>query len=287
MDSSPRLLRKYFQLRSAPPTPLSEDGVPPTPDIDDAVIALGDSFGWPIAYAQEQGGRLIHNLFPIKSNESKQISSSSKVKLQLHTETAFHPYRPDYVVLYCVRGDAAAATTYATLDDILSNLDTGCIKVLLQKKFVTSIDLSFRANGEPDQVVLTSVLHKSDYGLRLRYDQQLMRGVDSTASLALAQVASAIGKSVRSVTLEAGDALVLDNHTVVHGRSAFSPRYDGTDRWLKRVLVVRDLPLEAKEQVIDIASIGTVVPDPTSAHRYKDTSLFALGAKSQQSSGAT
>ena len=285
MDSSPRLLRRYFECLDVPSTPLSENGVPETPNIDDAVITLGDSFGWPIAYAQEQGGRLVHNLFPIKSNESKQISSSSRVKLQLHTETAFHPYRPDYVVLYCVRGDAAAATTYATLDDLLRNLDSDCVKVLLQKRFVTSIDLSFRAGGEPDQVVLTSVLHRSDYGLRLRYDQQLMRGVDHVASAALVQVSRAIDKSVRSVTLEAGDALVLDNHTVVHGRSAFSPRYDGTDRWLKRALVVRDLPLEAKDQVINITDIGTIVPDPRNAHRFKDTSSSVLQGKNAQNSG--
>jgi L-asparagine oxygenase len=189
-------------------------------------------------------------------------------------------------VLYCVRGDTAAATTYATLDDILCSLTAECITVLFQKRFVTSVDLSFRANGEPDQVVLTSVLHKSDSGLQLKYDQQLMRGVDHDASRALAQVAGAIDKSVRSVTLEAGDTLVLDNRTVVHGRSAFSPRYDGTDRWLKRALVVRNLPPETKGHVIDIASIGTVVPEPANAHRYKDTSSRMLQAVHRQSTGA-
>lgn len=277
MSSSTKLLRGYREFPGAPATPLSAADAPETPDIDDAVVALADSFGWPIAYVQEQGGRLVHNLFPIRSNEKKQISSSSRVGLQLHTEAAFHPYRPDYVVLYCVRGDAAAATTYAVLDDIVHDLDKDCIKVLLQRRFVTSVDLSFRTGGEPDQLVLTSVLHESDYGLRLRYDKQLMRGVDHAASRALAQVTRAIDRSVRSVTLAAGDALVLDNHAAVHGRSAFSPRYDGTDRWLKRALVLRDLPLEAKGQVVDVTDMGIAVPDPAGAHRYMDSSLRALG----------
>lgn len=283
---APQLLHRYFECSGAPATPLSKDGVPETLEIDDAIIALAHSYGYPIAYAQEQDGRRIHNLFPIKSNESKQISSSSKTTLQLHTETAFHPYRPDYVVLFCVRGDTAAATTYATLDDILCNLSTECTAVLFQKRFVTSVDLSFRPNGEPDQVVLTSVLHKSESGLQLKYDRQLMRGVDNAACHALAQVAGAIDKSVRSATLEAGDALVLDNRTVVHGRSAFSPRYDGTDRWLKRALVMRNLPPETRGHVIDIASIGTVVPEPANAHRYKDTSSRTLQAAHSQSTGA-
>jgi hypothetical protein len=30
----------------------------------------------------------------------------------------------------------------------------------------------------------------------------------------------------------------------VHGRTPFIPRYDGTDRWLKRALVVTSLPTD-------------------------------------------
>ena len=79
------VLRGYYVDPKAPPaTPLSKDKVPATRKIDDMVISLANSYGWPIAYAQEQSGRLIHNLFPIKSSEAEQISSSSKVELQLH-----------------------------------------------------------------------------------------------------------------------------------------------------------------------------------------------------------
>ena len=35
----------------------------------------------------------------------------------------------------------------------------------------------------------------------------------------------------------AGEVLVLDNYRAVHGRRAFRPRFDGTDRWLKRISV--------------------------------------------------
>jgi alpha-ketoglutarate-dependent taurine dioxygenase len=42
--------------------------------------------------------------------------------------------------------------------------------------------------------------------------------------------------------LQAGDVLVIDNERAVHGRTPFVPRYDGTDRWLKRALVVTSLP---------------------------------------------
>jgi hypothetical protein len=267
------VLRGYYVDPKAPPaTPLSKDKVPATRKIDDMVIALANSYGWPIGYAQEQSGRLIHNLFPIKSSETEQISSSSKVELQLHTETAFHPYLPDYVVLYCVRGDPAAATTYAVLDDILSYLDTSHVNILRQRRFTTSVDLSFRTKGEPDQIVFTEIISATERGPRLKYDHQLMRGIDLEAQRALDQLSDAISKSTRLVVLEAGDALIINNHDTVHGRTRFTPRYDGTDRWLKRALVLRNLPMEAKGGVISTTHFGTILPQIGHPHRYKDTS---------------
>jgi enduracididine beta-hydroxylase len=41
--------------------------------------------------------------------------------------------------------------------------------------------------------------------------------------------------------LEAGDFCFIDNYQAVHGRKPFEARFDGTDRWMKRINVVRDL----------------------------------------------
>ncbi len=43
------------------------------------------------------------------------------------------------------------------------------------------------------------------------------------------------------VPLAAGDVLLVDNYRMVHGRTPFRPRFDGTDRWLRKVTVTRDL----------------------------------------------
>ncbi|HRE02697.1 MAG TPA: TauD/TfdA family dioxygenase, partial [Ilumatobacteraceae bacterium] len=50
------------------------------------------------------------------------------------------------------------------------------------------------------------------------------------------------------VLLEPGDLLIVDNSMVVHGRSPFTPRFDGTDRWLQRAFVVDDLAPSAAER---------------------------------------
>ena len=48
--------------------------------------------------------------------------------------------------------------------------------------------------------------------------------------------------------LEAGDLLVVDNSVAVHGRTPFTARFDGTDRWLQRTFVVADLAASAGER---------------------------------------
>jgi hypothetical protein len=71
----------------------------------DALIDHARKYGFPVAYKQEQNGRLVHNLIPNKEHENEQISGSSKVELEFHTESAFHPYKPSHIHLLCLRGD--------------------------------------------------------------------------------------------------------------------------------------------------------------------------------------
>jgi hypothetical protein len=53
-----------------------------------------------------------------------------------------------------------------------------------------------------------------------------------------------VKRATKQVVLADGDLLVIDNDHAVHGRTPFIPRYDGTDRWLKRALVVTSLPTD-------------------------------------------
>jgi alpha-ketoglutarate-dependent taurine dioxygenase len=62
------------------------------------------------------------------------------------------------------------------------------------------------------------------------------------AASALQDMRDAVNSSTREVVLKTGDLLVINNDRTVHGRKPFKPRYDGTDRWVQRMLVVRDMP---------------------------------------------
>jgi alpha-ketoglutarate-dependent taurine dioxygenase len=54
-------------------------------------------------------------------------------------------------------------------------------------------------------------------------------------------VARALDAVVTEIVLRPGDICFIDNYRVIHGRNAFSPRFDGTDRWLRRLNIARDL----------------------------------------------
>src|SRR5260370_13551448 len=64
---------------------------------------------------------------------------------------------------------------------------------------------------------------------------------DDEARNALDALLRQLRSSQYDVALEPGDLLIIDNYRAVHGRKPFQARYDGRDRWLKRISVTRDL----------------------------------------------
>jgi hypothetical protein len=229
---------KNFITGSIPPTPISLDvdsGL--FTDCDEKLLQYASSIGQPIGYQQEQKGSLVQNIFPIQKTETMQISSSSKVELGLHTETAFHPYKPDIVALLCVRGDPTGITTISEVKDVVSKLDPYLIDELCKPNFTTSLDPSFMLDGQQDSTVPISVLSKKNNEWHLVYDETLVVGKTKEANHALFHLKAAIRGSVVDYILDTGDLMLINNNLAVHGRKPFVARYDGTDRWLKRVLI--------------------------------------------------
>jgi L-asparagine oxygenase len=212
---------------------------------EETLLAIAAELGEPVGYVQEHGGGLVQNLVPERRNEARQASTSSSVRLAWHTETAFHPHKPRYLLLLCLRGDPEARTLLCAINDVLPELSDDDVAVLRQRRFRTRPDESFLepgavgALGEP-LAVLT--------GDEFTYDEELMVGMDHDASATLARLGAAVHAHATAITLETGDLLIVDNYRVVHGRSSFHARYDGTDRWLQRTFVVDDLAPSAGER---------------------------------------
>lgn len=251
VDSGPTgsLLLHGLDVGSVPETPPA-----PTAPFDKdrrselTLLGVARRLGEPVGYVQEHGGSIVQNLVPTLSDVGRQTSTSSGVDLAFHTETAFHPHRPRYLLLLCLRGDPSAATTIASVADLLPALAPEVVAELRRPQFRTAVDESF--GGRPGQPVgePRPVLGGTPDRPWLCWDAELTMGEGVAAARALDALAAAVAERHRSLVLAQGDLLVVDNTRCVHGRSPFHARFDGTDRWLQRSFVVADLVASATER---------------------------------------
>ncbi|MFB6583570.1 guanitoxin biosynthesis L-enduracididine beta-hydroxylase GntD [Streptomyces sp. NPDC056402] len=226
------------------------------------LLLLGSLLGDPVSYLTQQRGRMVLDLFPIQGHESQQLGSSSTANLEWHNEDAFHPLRADWIMLIGLRNHDRVPTTFASVQDI--ELDPWARDILFQERFIILPDESHTAEfnhkttGTDDSEWVRDAFSKiaeMNAGQRpvsvfsgdpeapfIRIDPAFMpHALDADASKALDTVTSAIDASLRDVALLPGEMLIVDNKRAVHGRKPFRARYDGTDRWLRRINVIADI----------------------------------------------
>jgi Fe(II)/alpha-ketoglutarate-dependent arginine beta-hydroxylase len=222
-----------------------------------ACSLLGDCIGW----QTQQGGRIVHDVMPIKGMEKEQIGTGSEQTIWWHTEDAFHPLHGDYLAMMCLRNPDRVPTTFASLEQLA--LDPEDWRTLFEPHYTIQPDNSHRpensahpeaaGNGlaqqyahieqmrrQPDKIALLSGDPRSPY---IRIDPFFMDPVPDNprAQRAFAALIAALDGRLGDLVLEPGDICFIDNRKAVHGRRAFKPRYDGRDRWFKRTNVTRDL----------------------------------------------
>ncbi len=241
-----------WRVRSEAPTTTEEEMY---------LVLLGMLVGEPIAWSTQQDGRLVHDIFPMKGKEKEQLGMGSETLLWWHVEDAFHPLRGDYLGMMCLRNPDKIATTFATLD--VTALDPRHVDLLFQPLYTIRPDESHlkknsgdssraetelqeeygaieRMSQEPEKIAVLFGDRSSPY---LRLDPYFMDRIEDhpEAQEALDALVSLIDGRLADLVLDAGDVCLIDNFKAVHGRKPFKARYDGQDRWLKRINVTRDL----------------------------------------------
>jgi Fe(II)/alpha-ketoglutarate-dependent arginine beta-hydroxylase len=222
--------------------------------------ALGDVFGW----ATQQDGRIMHDVLPIKGHEHDEIGSNSLQHLSWHSEDAFHPCRGDYVALMCLKNPDQVETVVCASPDIdWSHVD---VEALFEPDFTVMPDNSHQPQdavpptGDADVDLLRARSFRliqswnehpekrpllfgdpADPYLALDPYHMNAEGWPARARQAFKELCAEIEAHLEPVSLRPGDCLFIDNFRAVHGRNAFRPRYDGSDRWLKRLNVTRNL----------------------------------------------
>lgn len=225
------------------------------------LVLLGSLLGEVIGWATQQDGRIVHDVAPIAGHESEQLGSGSEQLLWWHTEDAFHPYRGDYLGMFCLRNPDRVATTIAEVT--VDELEPRHVDRLFEPHFVIRPDNSHkkqnsgdrsRADGEakvaysrieqmeerPEKIAVFSGGREAPY---VRIDPFFMDPIadDADSQQALDALVKSIDGKLEQLVLLPGDVCLIDNLRVVHGRRPFRARYDGNDRWLKRINIARDL----------------------------------------------
>ncbi|MFE5566548.1 TauD/TfdA family dioxygenase [Amycolatopsis japonica] len=223
------------------PTSLEDLGHHRTAIADRSLTVLatlaGDIFGW----AAERDGALIHDLVPLRGHEKEQSGVSSDTVLGWHTDEAYHPLRCDYLGLLCLRNPDGVPTKVSVLD--VTSLSGKHRDLLFRSEFVIRPE---SAHGEDNPVADSTV--PILFGPRddpyLRFDEGYtdLSAASDDCQAAFAELSKMFASEHSlSIVLEPGDLLLVDNYRSVHARGAFTARFDGTDRWLKRTYITRDL----------------------------------------------
>ncbi|MFI8460816.1 guanitoxin biosynthesis L-enduracididine beta-hydroxylase GntD [Kitasatospora sp. NPDC085464] len=250
------------------PTPAhwrERDGVSPALREELFLLLCSALLGEPVAWSTQQDGYLVHDVLPVRGHEHEQIGTGSEQTIWWHVEDAFHPYRGDYVGLMCLRNPDRVPTTFASVTDL--EIAPEDRRVLAESRYFMLPDNSHlqmldSGPGRPlegapelldaahgrlkrmrDAAEPVPVLFGSPTDPYICLDPYFMDldRLDPEPRAALERLSAEIDRRLGGVSLAPGDIVFVDNYRAVHGRSPFKARFDGTDRWLKRVNVVRDL----------------------------------------------
>ncbi|KHD76813.1 TauD/TfdA family dioxygenase [Actinoplanes utahensis] len=230
----------WVDADNLPPTPTRPESVEreaTLPAATQALIAL--SLGEMIAYQKEKDGALVQNVVPVPGRERSQ-SNAGSADLEMHVENAFHPHRPDYVMLMCLRNDHEdrAALQTSSIRRAFPRIPAEVRDALRAERFETEAPPSFAAAGAGTlrHAVFSGAAEDPD----LLVDFNATSALDERGRQAMNVLKEHLAAASRSAVLRPGDLAVLDNRIAAHGRSQFVPRYDGQDRWLHRSFIHLD-----------------------------------------------
>lgn len=246
-----------------------------TVDFEVVLLLCGSLIGDPFAWASQQGGALVNDVIPVTGYETSQVGAGSLTELKWHTEDAFHPFRADWIALACLRNPDEVGTTVALVDDALpvvrepEQLRKPCVVIRPDDAHMPEfrqppgppVDLRHRPKraqgGRSRGARRTPVLSGTRAAPELCIDPAYMEILSpgSPAAEAVGELCAGLDRAQHPVVLRPGDAIFIDNRRVVHGRAPFRARYDGSDRWLKRINIMRDIRRASEARVAEVPPI--------------------------------
>jgi alpha-ketoglutarate-dependent taurine dioxygenase len=167
---------------------------------------------------------------PLRDGRGLLIISTSNSAFPYHTDDYFDKHPSDVVFLHCVRqADVGGDSLVAMLPDIIEHLDDESIGFLLHPIF-------------PAPFGLVAILERNANKIHIRYNRNEIEQSARSMQIQLTaqhlavmeKLEEAINAATQTLRIIPGECLVLNNRTVVHGRTEF-PAESG--RLFRRVKV--------------------------------------------------
>jgi L-asparagine oxygenase len=229
------------------------DSIPPTPESPFArepifnlgteiyLVILATIAAEPFSFKEWDAGHMVHNKYPIKSHREVQFGSNA-VEFLIHTETPFREFSPDYIALLCLRGDptGVAQTRLCDIGEIIERLPENHRSILEGPFFAFETDNPAVEIEGKSFTLPMPVISTRDKQLVFEYVHDLV-AIRADAQAVLDELKAKVVASTINIFLTAGDLILIDNSHMAHGRSAYEPIYNGTDRWLQRLLLTARL----------------------------------------------
>ncbi|MEU7177575.1 MULTISPECIES: TauD/TfdA family dioxygenase [Streptomyces] len=215
------------------------------------LLGLSGLLGEPVGFLTEKNGQLIHDVVPVPSGATSQTNQGSTVFLNFHNDIVhdaggrYDVSNPDFLVLNCLRADheGVAATHYADARDIARALDAHTLEVLRSPLFRLNAPGSYVRDVVGGSEVLSDpvgLIGGPQDAPEISSSANGVRALTKEAEAALVRLQAACREAAHEVHLRPGEALLINNRKGLHARTRFTPRYDGSDRWLQRTYVRRN-----------------------------------------------
>lgn len=263
-------------------SPVSVDNVRPTPlehlqpgeqnlfapDVFRGLtVGIANWYGY--GYTTQQNEVLHNNIVQVRQlADVAGHSASAPHELGLHVEDASYnggdgyDISPDFLTLHYLRNPNLVPTVVSIPEWEALSPET---RNLLGQEWFYNRTNPAQGGEQNDQHHPVSIVYgpQDEPWIRLNTAKLDLEAYSPEQQAALAELRDHLESRRLDLALRAGQIAVIDNRRVLHGRPAFKPgqepKYDGTDRWQRRLVVANDASRiqqhEARYRVVNPESV--------------------------------
>ena len=202
-----------------------------------------------VGYTRKNGGRILRSVSPTERTLGQLGSQGSARELPLHIDNAdlFFPepferrhygrsISARFIGWVVINSDPAAPMEYTFIDDAVGLHEFARDIDVLQQPLFDAVSPDSVGKETANELV-PLLLREPDGGFISRFHGAKIRARGFDAQVAFDRFALTVKREEirRRLFVQSGDVVILDNFKALHGRKAFLPRFDGTDRQMIRV----------------------------------------------------